>query len=687
MNKVRVALVGQPNVGKSSLLNAISGAKVRVGNFPGVTVEKASGTLKSGNTIIEVIDLPGTYSLSAYSQEEKVTRAFLESGEYDLIVQVIESANLERNLSLTAELMHLNKPALVALNMMDEARSEGIEIDAKQLSEILGLPAIKVSARTGEGLNTLVARMADAHKFPVGASKLIYSDTIEEGADKIAAFLKSCGEDAAVLGKRDARMIALDLMAQKPETYHLIHDHPLLSRLQPVINEALEALYLRYNTRDLHEIFLLEHRAFARGAALEVVRRHVPPLKEALTERIDRVLLHPVLGIPIFLFFMWGLFQMTFTLGEIPMGWLEALFGAMAEGVRTAVTHEGAAGLLADGIIGGVGAVLMFLPNIMILFLGIALLETTGYMARAAFLLDGFLHRFGLHGKSFVPLVSGFGCSVPAFMAARTLKNDRDRLVTLFIINFMSCGARLPVYVLFIGAFFPAAMAGNVLFGIYILGALVGLIMAKVLRTFFLKGPDEPFVMEMPRYRLPSLLLVWTVVWGKAVMYMKKAGTFILAAAVLIWFASNYPAYDNPNLEGAALAEAQMENSYLGKAGMAIEPVFAPLDFDWRMGVALVSGLAAKEVVVSTMGVLYSVGDDVTEESQTLIETLQANISLPSAIAFVMFVMFYNPCLAATVVFRQEAGGSKYVAYLFVFTTIVAYAMALIGFTIAAWVA
>ena len=336
------------------------------------------------------------------------------------------------------------------------------------------------------------------------------------------------------------------------------------------------------------------------------------------------------------------------------------------------------------------------MPNIIILFFGIALLETTGYMSRVAFLLDGFFHKFGLHGKSFIPLVTGFGCSVPAFMATRTLRSRKDRLLTLFIINFMSCGARLPVYVLFVGAFFPAEQAGNWLFGIYILGAILGLIMAKILRISVFRGADEPFVMEMPKYRIPNWNLVWFSIYTKAKMYLKKAGTFILAATILIWFASTFPLQKDlqesyaQKIESATTQEAKeslefelqeqlIENSYLGKTGQFIEPLFAPLGFDWKMSVALVSGLAAKEVVISTMGVLYSLGGEVDETSSALMETIKNTIPLKVAIGYILFIMIYNPCLAATVVFGKEAGGFKYIVYLFLMTTFVAYIVAYIG--------
>ncbi|WP_416863215.1 ferrous iron transport protein B, partial [Helicobacter ganmani] len=453
--------------------------------------------------------------------------------------------------------------------------------------------------------------------------------------------------------------------------------------------------YTIYDTPSNKEIFLEDLNAFVQGLITETVH-YEGKEKQGYTHSIDKILINKYAGIPIFLFFMWVLFQLTFTLGALPMDLIDSFFGWLGESIKEKIESESLASLLADGIIGGVGAVVLFLPNIVILFFGIALLETTGYMSRVAFLLDGFFHKFGLHGKSFIPLVTGFGCSVPAFMATRTLKSRKDRLLTLFIINFMSCGARLPVYVLFVGAFFPAQQAGNWLFGIYILGALLGLVMAKILRLTAFKGPDEPFVMEMPKYRMPNWRLVWFAIYTKAKMYLKKAGTFILAASVLIWFASSYPIQEETkevyeskmeqvlNEEekeklAFALEESLIENSYLGMTGKLIEPVFAPLDFDWRMSVALLSGLAAKEVVISTMGVLYSLGGEVDEESENLMQVIKRAIPLQTAIAFILFVMIYNPCLAATVVFGKEAGGFKYIVFLFVMTTICAYIVAWIG--------
>jgi ferrous iron transport protein B len=361
------------------------------------------------------------------------------------------------------------------------------------------------------------------------------------------------------------------------------------------------------------------------------------------------------------------------------MDYIDMGFGWFGDAVGQSIAHDGLRSLIVDGIISGVGAVVLFLPNIIILYIGIALLETTGYMSRVAFLLDGFFHKFGLHGKSFIPLVTGFGCSVPAYMATRTLKNQKDRLITLFIIGFMSCGARLPIYVLFAGAFFEPTQAGNVIFAIYILGAILGLIMAKVLRLTAFKGEDEPFVMEMPKYRLPTVKLIYTIVSTEAWMYLKKAGTFILAATIIIWFASNYPKIEGENIS----PKEKLEQSYLGIAGKSTEFLFAPLGFDWRQTVALETGLAAKEVVVATLGILYNVGENLDETSQGLMSEIKKQIPFASAVSFIVFVMIYLPCFAASMVFMREAGHPKYLVYLFILTTGVAWIMSFIAYNIA----
>ncbi|MDP3465740.1 MAG: ferrous iron transport protein B [Sulfuricurvum sp.] len=697
--RLKIALVGQPNVGKSMLINSIGNARLHVGNFTGVTVEKTEVLFEYNGYHFTVVDLPGTYVFTDYSIEERVTHDFLTNETYDLIINVLDSTNMEKNLQLTAELMTMSKKLVVALNMSDEADREGIEINAPYLSQLLGLPCVRVSAAAKTGLDALMEAVISVHEVPFQEQKLIFSEAVEEEIGLITGYLNRHRFKAKISN----RNIAINLLQQEKKTYRTLHDNPIWTELQPMLIEADHHISLHHDSDDIKEIFAEEYFAFNRGVIAEAVKVKPKAVEQkTMTEKIDSVLIHPILGIPLFLFFMWSLFQLTFEIGSIPMEWIDAFFGWFGEAVGSTISNDEVRSLIVDGVIAGVGAVVLFVPNIVILFVGIALLESTGYMSRVAFLLDGFFHKFGLHGQSFIPLVTGFGCSIPAYMSARILKNDRDRLLTLFVIGFMSCGARLPVYVLFTGAFFGADMAGNALFGIYILGAMIGLMAAKLLKMTAFKGADEPFVMEMPKYRLPSLKLIWHTVQIKTMMYLKKAGTFIAAASLLVWFLSTYPkngeleSVFTQKIEAAASAsevrilenqraEAQLSQSFLGVIGHTIQPVFEPLGFDWKMAVALQTGLAAKEVVVSTIGVLYSLGSDTTEADNSLINAINTHIPFPSAVAFIVVIMTYLPCLAASVVFTREAGGIKYFGYLFAFTTIVAYSLAFVAYHLALW--
>jgi ferrous iron transport protein B len=674
MDAIKIVLAGQPNVGKSSLINAMSDSRLKVGNFSGVTVEKAEICFHHDCHQIEMIDLPGTYSINGFTTEEKVARDYLTDKDYDIIVNVIDSTHLTRNLLLTLELLKLNKKMVIVLNMYDEAKKEGLDIDVRQIESLIGIPVVAVSSTTKEGIDELLNLIHGYHDTDERChSNVSYSDVVEEELFNLTKFFEDHNYKYLDLTSRE---MAMKLIFQDEIFYEHIHDKPIFAQLQPKLLEALEMIQTYFEMEDMKEIRTQEYYSIASGIKRETVTKKEEELPKQFTKKIDDFLINKFAGIPIFLFLMWGLFQLTFELGAIPMDYIDIGFGWLGEAIGENISHEGLRSLVVDGIIAGVGAVVLFLPNIIILYIGIALLETTGYMSRVAFLLDGFFHKFGLHGKSFIPLVTGFGCSVPAYMATRTLKNEKDRLITLFIIGFMSCGAKLPVYVLFAGAFFDPEQAGNVLFYIYIAGALLGLVMAKALRVFVFKGEDEPFVMEMPKYRWPTLKLIYMIVSQKAWSYLKKAGTFILAASMLIWFASTYPKSDSED------TLIQLEQSYLGQVGKVSEPFFAPLGFDWKLAVALETGLAAKEVVVATLGILYNVGEEVAEDDARLLSELKKQIPLPTAMAFITFVMIYLPCLAASMVFAKEAGGYKYLGYLFVFTTTVAWVMSFIVFQI-----
>ena len=699
-NHIKIALVGQPNVGKSMLINSVSNAHLHVGNFSGVTVDKTEVLFDYKDYHFTVVDLPGTYALNDYSIEERVTSEYLSNQDYDLIINVIDSTNLEKNLQLTSELMSVGKKMVIALNMSDEAELEGININDKYMSQLLGISCIKVSAVTKEGIAELIDAIVEEFETQSIEHKLIFSEAVEEEISQIVNYLtKHKYEDS-----NSYRNIAINLLKNNKITYAKLHDDPIWTELQPILIESSKHIELHHDTDDVKEAFASEYASFNRGIVAEVLELEKEVEKKTLTDKIDNVLIHQLFGIPIFLFFMWGLFQLTFEVGAIPMEYIDSFFGWFGNAIGATISNDDIRSLVVDGVISGVGAVVLFVPNIMILFIGIALLESTGYMSRVAFLLDGFFHKFGLHGQSFIPLVTGFGCSIPAYMSARILKNDRDRLLTLFIIGFMSCGARLPVYVLFAGAFFPPEMAGNILFAIYISGAMIGLVAAKILKLTAFKGMDEPFVMEMPKYRLPSLKLMWHTVMTKTWMYLKKAGTFIATASMLVWFLSNYPhnlvleqeyetkiqraiSEDEKSKLQNSLSGELLEQSYLGVIGKFSMPIFEPLGFDWKMSVALQAGLAAKEVVVSTLGVLYSLGDDVDEENSSLKDIISKNIPFASAVAFIVVIMIYLPCLAASIVFTREAGGIKYFFYLLAFTSIAAYGLAFIAYNIALMVA
>ncbi|MGL2593668.1 ferrous iron transport protein B [Helicobacter pylori] len=635
MKEITIALVGQPNVGKSSLINALSNAHLKVGNFAGVTVDKMEVSLVHKEHQITIIDLPGTYALNDFTTEEKVTKDFLEKGQYDLILNVVDSTNLERNLALSAQLLDTNKKMLLALNMWDEAQKEGIKINTEKLSQELGVVCVPTSARSKEDrLNTELLLDEVVRLYSQNTSN---NESIKVPSQSFKESLKY---------SQSAQKIAKSVISENKQ------------------NASFEHTY-----------------------------------------KIDKILMHPRYGIFIFLGFMFIIFSLSFLIGGGVQKALEEGFKFLSDSIKENVANEDLASLVGDGIIGGVGATVSFLPLIVVLYFGISLLETTGYMSRVAFLLDGILHKFGLHGKSFIPLITGFGCSVPAYMATRTLQNYNERLITLFVIGFMSCSARLPIYVLFVGSFFPSSSAGFVLFCIYILGAVVALVMAKLLKLSVFKGQTESFIMEMPKYRFPSWRMVYFSIYTKSLSYLKKAGTYILVGAILIWFMSQYPKNDAAmktykqesllvNKDTTLSSEAKEEklkelkteldkknlkNSVVGRGGAYLEKVFSPMDFDWRLSVSLVTGFMAKEVVVSTLGVLFSLGDQ-NEKSDAFREILRKEVSVPSGIAFIVFVMFYIPCFAATITFGREAGGIKFVAYLFIFTTVVAYAFSLIAF-------
>ncbi len=655
MKTLKVVLAGQPNVGKSSLINALSNAKMRVGNFSGVTLEKAEATLQHKDYIITMIDLPGTYSLHGYTMEEKVCKDFLLHEEYDIILNVVDSTNLENSLILTLQLQQLDKAQFIALNMIDEAQKDGVVIDIAHLSSLLHVGVCAVSSTQKQNLDTLLDALIVTHQTYLKTIDSTQQNTTQHKPIQVAQWHNP----------------------QKSNMQNTIANIGVTSSL------AQQAHMIANQTQKIT-------KTRAAGSA-----------------KLDSILLHKIWSIPIFLFAMFLVFELSFVLGKYFQDLIESGVDELAAFIHESIDNELLASLLGDGIVKGVGTVVSFLPLIATLFLGLTLLEGSGYMARVAFMLDGLFFKFGLHGKSFIPLVMGFGCSVPAYMATRTLQNKRDKLLTLFIIGFMSCSARLPIYLLFVGAFFSIKYAGMILFLIYLCGFFIALLLAKFLRVCVFRGESEPFVMEMPRYRIPTLRVIWFSVWGKSYLFLKKAGSVILLGAIFVWALANFPKstaieeqyhrdiqalvaqhleqetfemqqkeYDNKRLE------AQLEYSFAGRLGHAMQPIFAPLGFDWRLSVALVTGFSAKEMVVTTLGVLYALGDqaaDDDDENQSLQEALRANLDTKAAVAFIFFIMLYIPCFAATIAFVSESGKKIYGIYLFIFTTLVAYLFAYIG--------
>jgi len=667
VKEISVALAGNPNCGKSSLFNVLTGSHQKVGNFSGVTIEKHEGYLDYGAYRIRFVDLPGIYSLTPYSPEELVTRRYLIDERPDVVVNVLEAPNLERNLQLTTQLMEMNVDFLVALNMIDEVEDKGIAIDVKQLQRLLGCHIVPTSAKKKTGIDSLLAHIVRVYEkdIEIQKNKLSFRPEVEEWVDTVSGLLKREKEFGGV----EARWLAVKLLENDREVYHQVQQYPVWVKVELALQDALRS-------------------------------------SATMTDYIDMVVLNRALGLPVFLIVVWGIFQITFTLGTPLMDMLELLFGAFAGAVEPLLPHPTLRSIVIDGIIAGVGSVLVFLPNIVLLFIGLSFLEASGYMARAAFVIDKVMHRFGLHGKSFIPMITGFGCSIPAIMATRTLKSPTDRLATILVIPFMSCGAKLPVYVLLAGAFFPPDVAANVMFSIYLFGVVVALLVAKLLKSTVLKSDSEPFVMELPPYRWPTLRSVLFQARIKAMMYVKKAGTLILMAVIIIWAVSNYPhstAIDSaaeaerarietgtgsPAEKKAALDELeyrtqseQLKHSIAGRVGKVIEPAIAPLGFDWRIGIALVTGLAAKEVVVSTMGTIYALAD--TDESSAELATILKNdpaFSRATALSLMVFVLLYIPCVAAVGVMKKEIGQWKPVLLYSVFVLALAWALSFITY-------
>jgi ferrous iron transport protein B len=712
-NRYTIALAGNPNSGKTTIFNNLTGTRQKVGNWPGVTVEKKEGRIQRFGCDITVVDLPGTYSLTPFSIEEVVARNFLLDERPDVVIDIIDASNLERSLYLATQIRELDCKVIFALNMADMARSRGMKIDAHKLSELLDVPVAFTVGNRNEGLDELLKQaiqLAESGRPAPLARRVKYSHDIEEAIGRLQQFIEmiTSGRPAD-----DPRWVAIKLLEDdKIVKERLVAADP--ERGREVLNAAQTQRKLLAQRFDEDPLIVLtdERYGFIAGITREV-QTTTTQQRVDISRSIDMVLTHRLFGFPIFFFFIWAMFQLTFTLGEYPVSGIEAVVTWISAAAARVLPEGILKELVVDGIIAGVGSVIKFMPNILILFFCIALFEDTGYMARSAFLMDRVMHLIGLHGKSFIPMLMGFGCNVPAIMAARTLESEKDRILTILITPFMSCSAKLPVYVILAGAFF-GARAGSVIFGLYLLGIVLSILTGRLFRSTLLKGADAPFVMELPPYRMPMAKSLVIHMWDRSKIFLRKMGKVILLGSVIVWALSSFPR-EGPGTRdyaaeigrATAAAEArraaaggdaerreieerfeetltqlrreekveQTQNSYIARLGRFVEPAFTPLGIDWRGAVALLSGFVAKEIVVSTLGVLHAAGDG--DEPGALERALAASGMTPlSALSMMVFVLLYLPCLATTGAIRRETGSTGWMLFSIGYSTAVAWAAA-----------
>jgi ferrous iron transport protein B len=701
---IKVALVGNPNAGKTSLFNIASGAHEHVGNYGGVTVDSKEGKFKHGGYVFRIVDLPGTYSLSAYTPEELYVRKHIVEDRPDVIINIVAASNLERNLYLTTELIDMEAPVVIALNMYDELQDAGSEFDYQALSEMIGIPMVPTVAKSGVGIEDLfdaVIRVYEDKEPVVKRVHVYYGNTVENAISKLKILLEKQINHTLLFPRR---YIAVKLLEKDKDIEKYVStfadEEQLLALRDSEVKNIEETL-----KEDTESVLTNARYGFVAGGLKQTLKEKTN--ESDVTRIIDAIVTNKYMGFPLFFFFMWVMFECTFRLGGYPMEWIESGVTYIGNLVREIMPDGMLKDLVVDGIIGGVGGVIVFLPNILILYAFISFMEDSGYMARAAFIMDKVMHKMGLHGKSFIPLVMGFGCNVPAVMATRTIESRNSRMVTMLINPFMSCSARLPVYLLFVGVFFKS-YASLVLFGLYFTGILLAVVSARLFKKFLFPKEDTPFVMELPPYRMPTLKAVTIHMWDKSRQYLRKMGGVILIASIIIWFLGYFP----QNKEREALFDAKVanveqqyenhivsedqkneqidriedqrniahqENSYIGCVGKAIEPVMRPLGFDWKISVSLLSGMAAKEVVVSTLGVLYTGNPENQEtlEARLLSET-NADGSAPTftplvVVSLLLFVLIYFPCVATIAAIKEESGSWKWGVFSVVYTTSLAW--------------
>jgi ferrous iron transport protein B len=671
--KISVALVGNPNCGKTTIFNTLTGLHQHVGNYPGVTVEKKQGVCKYKNHEMEITDLPGTYSLTAYSMEEVVTRNFIIEEKPDVVVDVIDASNLERNLYLAVQMMELNVPLVLAFNMSDIAKQRGLVFDLQKLSQLLNVKIIPTIGNKSEGINELLETVIQTSNEPARnlASLIKYGSEIENEIQKLQQKFSEL---------RDNKWLVIKLLEQDSAVLKDITNEEI------VISVLESVLRLKNIFGEEPEIIIADKRyGFISGACQESVKTTIE-IRHSNSDMIDSVVLNKFWGLPIFFVLMYVVFDLTFRLGHWPMVWLEMFFSWL----HHMVIHFWPAGsesmlklLITDGIISGVGGVVSFLPNILLLFAAIAILEDSGYMARAAFVTDRFMHKIGLHGKSFIPMLIGFGCSVPAIMACRILENRRNKITTILIMPLMSCGARLTIYALLIPAFFAERWRGPVMWLIYFIGIALAVIAAKILRITLLKGETIPYVMELPPYRMPTLKSIFLHMWERGGMYLKKAGTTILLISIVLWAASNFPRINKKNIENmsdAQIQSATLKHSAIGRVGTFIEPALKPIGFDYKIATALIGALAAKEVFVAQMSIVYAVTEH--EDVSVLQRKLRSDYIPLQGFCVMLFCLISAPCLATTIITRTETGAWKWTILQFAGLTVLAYTITFIVYQI-----
>ena len=687
---INIALIGNPNCGKTSLFNIASGASEHVGNYSGVTVDCKQGTFKHNGYTFNLVDLPGTYSLSAYSPEELYVRRYLADSNPDIILNVVDASNLERNLYLTTELIDMDHAMVIALNMFDELRSRGDKLDYDSLGNMIGVPIVPVISTTGEGINRLFDTIIDVFEGRSGAVRHVHVNVgkdVERGVTILKDMIKA---DRSIDQHFSPRYLAIKLLEHDGEVEKLVNNtesgREIITR-RDELSERIE----KDHDEDISSLIANEKYGFIAGALAETMVKNEQS-KVNTTKIIDAFVTNRLFGFPIFLIIMFFIFWMTFYVGQYPMNWIESGCGALSHFLAEKMTAGPLKDLIIDGIIGGVGGVIVFLPNILILFFFISFMEDSGYMARAAFIMDRLMHRIGLHGKSFIPLVMGFGCNVPAIMACRAIESRSSRLITVLINPFVSCSARLPVYVLLIGTFFEP-YAAFIFLGIYVLGIIVAIITAKLLRRFLFRKDETPFVMELPPYRLPTLKSSLRHMWWKAKQYLKKMGGIILVASVIVWALNYFPVHDGEvaDTEMARYNHDKIDpdtDSYLEMVGKVINPVLKPLGFSWKATVAAIAGVPAKEIVVSTLSVLYT-GDEEADNQTVGIRiqapgpTGQPDFTFATALSFMVFILLYCPCLATILAIVKETGRKRYGLFTVVYNTTFAWVAAFIVYRIA----